>query len=65
MPIPSKAFKQVYTIVNRTVAGQTQKIWLRVGAAFENEDGSWNIQLDAIPTSGQLFVRDSSPKDQS
>ena len=32
--------------------------WLRVGAAFENRDRSWNLYLDAFPVSGKLQLRD-------
>jgi hypothetical protein len=35
-----------------------KSFWTRVGAAFVNRDGSWNLKLDAIPTNGTLQVRD-------
>ena len=31
--------------------------WTRVGVAFENRDGSFNIELDALPVSGRLQMR--------
>ena len=38
---------------------------LRIGAAFENQDGSWNVYMDALPTNGQLQIRDYKPFDRS
>ena len=32
--------------------------WLRVGAAFQNKDQSWNLYLDAMPINGRLQMRD-------
>jgi hypothetical protein len=32
--------------------------WVRVGRAYENRDGSTNVYLDALPTNGQLQLRD-------
>ena len=54
-----KNFKVVYTIVDRPRDGK--KFWLRVGAAFENRDGSMNVLLDAMPTNGQLQIREYRP----
>lgn len=55
-PAGAKNYKVVYTIVTRERDGQ--KFWLRVGAAFRNRDGSINIKLDAMPTNGELQIRD-------
>jgi hypothetical protein len=51
----------VYTIVERP--RDQRKVWVRVGAAFRNQDGSTNIYLDAMPTNGQLQIRDPRPAD--
>ncbi len=32
--------------------------WLRVGAAFQNRDLSWNLYIDAMPFNGRLQLRD-------
>jgi hypothetical protein len=50
-----KEMKVVYTVVEGT-GGKSW--WTRVGVAFVNRDGSWNLKLDAIPTNGTLQVRD-------
>ncbi len=46
----------VYTIVEREREGK--KIWVRIGSAFRNRDGSLNARLDAVPTNGQLHIRE-------
>ena len=47
---------EVYTVVNR---GEDKKpLWLRIGAAFSNQDGSMNIVLNALPMDGKLQVRE-------
>lgn len=58
-----KNYKIVYTIVDRKSDGK--KFWMRLGAAFENQDGSWNVHLDAVPTNGQLQIRDPRPDDEA
>ncbi|MCS6797822.1 MAG: hypothetical protein NZ898_04730 [Myxococcota bacterium] len=55
-----REFKVVYTIVER---GQ-KKHWVRIGAAYTNRDGSLNVYLDAVPTNGQLQIRDYRPFDE-
>ena len=47
--------KAGYTIVEK--AGG-KKFWLRIGTAFVNRDGSLNVKLDAVPTTGTLHIRD-------
>ena len=49
------AWKAVYCIAER---GKGRRLWLRVGTAFPNRDGSLTIRLDAMPFSDQLQVRD-------
>ncbi len=53
--------KAVYTVIER---GEHQKsIWLRIGAAFTNRDGSLTLRLDALPVNGTLQVRDDDRRD--
>lgn len=44
-----------------------QSFWSRVGVAYPpNRDGSVNIELESVPLSGRLQVRDrDEPKDQA
>lgn len=39
--------------------------WTRVGAAFENRDGSLTLLLDAVPIHGRLQVREKSEWDEA
>ena len=57
----AKLHRVVYTIVER----RNKKFWLRIGACFRNHDGSENVVLDAMPTNGQLQIRDYVPWDDS
>ena len=50
--------RAVYVITERATAEGSRSFWTRVGAAFENRDGSLTIKLDALPLSGTLQVRD-------
>ena len=58
----SRRFKEVWLVEDRKNA---RSIWTRVGAAFENADGSWNIRLSAVPLGGRLNVRDPLPRERS
>lgn len=57
------SYKEVFTIVERE--GREKPIWLRIGTAFENKDGSINVILDALPANMKLHVRDPQPRDGS
>ncbi|MFN7702110.1 MAG: hypothetical protein ACK6CU_04785 [Deltaproteobacteria bacterium] len=46
----------VYTIVERQK--DRKKLWVRIGTASRNRDGSLNAMLDAIPTNGSLHIRE-------
>ena len=46
--------KAVYTIRNE---GE-QSYWTKIGVAFVNSDGSFNVLLDAVPVNGRLHIRD-------
>ena len=47
--------KDVYTVVD-TKSGKA--VWVKIGAAFTNKDGSINVRLDALPVNGTLQVRE-------
>ncbi|HWV37184.1 MAG TPA: hypothetical protein VN033_01785 [Vulgatibacter sp.] len=46
----------VYTIRERQ--GLEKPFWMRVGIAFMNRDGSFNLRLDATPLDGKLHMRE-------
>ncbi len=60
MEAQASKMKMVYTVVNR---GEGKSFWTRVGIGFVNQDGSWNLKLDAIPTNGTLQVREWEARD--
>lgn len=54
-----KVRKEVFTVIDR---GEDQKgFWVRIGTAFLNHDGSYNVLLDALPVNGKLNIRDPLP----
>jgi hypothetical protein len=50
--------RAVYVITERATPEGSKSFWTKVGAAFENRDGSLTLKLDALPLSGTLQVRD-------
>lgn len=51
--------RAVFVITEREVAGGERKtFWTRIGAAFDNRDGSVTLMLEAFPVSGKMQIRD-------
>jgi hypothetical protein len=45
----------------------TKSWWTRIGVAYENKDGSWNLKLDYVPTrldKTTIQLRPFSPKEE-
>ena len=40
-----------------------KSFWNKVGAAFENKDGSISVHLDSLPLDGKLQIRVHVPKE--
>ncbi len=52
--------KDVFTIIDK---GEGRKAyWHKIGAAFENKDGSLTVHLDSLPFNGKLQIRE--PREQ-
>ena len=49
---------KVYTIIDR--GDEKKAIWIQIGAAFENKDGSLNVRLNALPVDGKLHIREKN-----
>src|SRR3990170_6179045 len=47
----------VFTIRERE-GSDKKHFWVKIGIAFVNRDGSWNIYLDATPLDGKLQIRE-------
>ena len=60
METTTKKIQAVYTVVSKN---DGKEVWLRLGAAFPNRDGSLSVVLDAIPTNGRLQIREYTPRD--
>jgi hypothetical protein len=44
-----------YNVIDKP--GLTNRIWMRVGMAWLNRDGSINVVLDALPIGGRIQLR--------
>jgi hypothetical protein len=40
---------QLVAVVERGEGDDKRSFWTRVGVAFENKDGSWNLRFDYLP----------------
>ena len=52
----SKKTLAVYNIVE---TNRDKPLWNRIGTAFANRDGSFNVLLNALPVDGKLHIRES------
>lgn len=52
--------KDVFTIIEKE--GWDKPVWCKIGAAFDNRDGSLTLFLDALPVNGKLHVRERRAK---
>jgi hypothetical protein len=44
--------------------GKPKSFWTKIGVAFENRDGSWNLHMSALPVDGRLQMREPWPKEE-
>lgn len=58
----SKRPRAVYAVVPKQ---EGKDVWLRVGSAFDNRDGSVTVLLDAVPVGGKLQIREYQPRDNA
>jgi hypothetical protein len=58
--LPDRAANRraVFVITERVTQDGSRTFWTRVGAAFDNRDGSVTVKLDALPVSGTLQIRE-------
>lgn len=47
--------------LQRDKGGKTY--WMKIGSAFTNRDGSFNVYLDAYPANGKLQIRELDERD--
>jgi hypothetical protein len=54
-----RPYKFLWMVEDRRAAdGSEKSFWTKVGVAFENRDGSFSIELAAIPVNGRLQMRE-------
>jgi hypothetical protein len=67
MTMTDKKMKQIVAAVERG-DGETKKTyWNRIGVAFENRDGSFNLRFDYVPArmgETTIQLRDFEPKQE-
>ena len=44
-----KNMKQLVAVLERGEGDDKKSYWTRIGVAFENRDGSWNLRFDYLP----------------
>lgn len=49
--------KQIVAVVERGEGSDAKKFWTRIGVAFENRDGSYNLRFDYFPTNPATTVQ--------
>ena len=37
--------------------GMEKGFWTRIGTAFQNQDGSWNLRFDYLPTDPSVTIQ--------
>lgn len=62
MESENRNLQAVYTVVKKS---DGKDLWLRIGSAFPNRDGSMSVLLDAVPTNGKLQIREYQPREHS
>jgi hypothetical protein len=60
-PAPSRTARQVFAIAQRN----GKSYWIRIGAAFTNQDGSETVLLDALPVTGRMQIRAATENGKS
>lgn len=61
-----KRYKHLWMVEDGGVdaSGKAKSWWTKVGVAFENRDGSWSLELSAVPVNGRLQMRDPRPREE-
>lgn len=55
----------VITGVDYERNGEKKTRWSRIGIAFKNQKGGWDVTLDALPVSGKLKLVEQKPREGS
>ena len=63
-----KKMMQIVGAVQRTTEGEKKTWWTKIGVAFQNKDGSYNLRFDYLParlSDTTIQLRDIDPKDSA
>ena len=63
MENPGTGVKKPWGAFNIVEKGE-KSFWNRIGTAFLNRDGSYNIYLDALPRDGKVQIREIKDEDR-
>ena len=47
---------------NNPDGSKGKSIWTKLGYGFENRDGSWNLELHAMPADMRIHMRNPRPR---
>lgn len=59
---------QLVAVIERGEADAKKSYWQRVGVAFQNRDGSWNLRFDYLPArmaETTIQMRPFNPKEDT
>ena len=51
--------KELWGVVRRE---EGKDLWTRIGTAFENKDGSWNLRMNFVPVDPTTTIQMRDPK---
>jgi len=53
----SKNMKQLVAVVQRGEGEDKKSYWTKIGVAFANRDGSYNLRFDYLPARSDITVQ--------
>ena len=53
-------YREIWGVVKRN----ERDFWTRIGVAFENRDGSWNMRFEYTPTRAETTIQLREPKER-
>ena len=56
----NKAKRELWGVVHRD--SSEKDFWTRIGTAFENKDGSWNLRMNFVPVDPTTTIQMRDPK---
>jgi hypothetical protein len=64
MPTKNKNMKKLVAAIQLGDGDNKRIRWSNIGVAFQNQDGSWNLKFNLLPTSPNTTIqlRDFDPK---